>query len=534
MKRFFSLRPPIGATLGLTLGLALTTAPVSSETITVNNTSDPATGVAANCTAASCSLRDAITRAINGNNDVIVFDLPDNSTITLDKTLTVDKNLLTIDGANSANLAISGNNAVRVFRVAPNVEVTFKNFAIKNGFADPSLTIAPLVPQDSCVAESAQSIRVNGKNVVSYVPKGSWFSTNTGVVIVNVESADAATPSFIDIPTAEAVNSCASNSVTGRTVCTTNSDTVYIFEGTTLSNTLTSAATGADNAVTMDARNNRALLSLSPLGGNSHGFQFLDLDTDTLLPPFVAGTFSKGALLDPIHNFILRTYQAGSDAHYQLIDVANPLSPRIFERNTGAPTPLMLGAGADCQTGIALATMWYANPEDTVYIADLTQSLFTPGNPGSWTGPAQSQILTESRVLDGPSGTSAITVAQGTHQGVLSRYESAAITAIQLPSVSGPGTGTPAIADWVMCSISGTPFPNGSTPSTVNTYKSPTTGDAMATFVNANATVMAVVDLTLMLNPAIVPRTSGPGLGHACASGVLPPSVVRFIPMGAL
>ena len=37
---------------------------------------------------------------------------------------------------------------------------------------------------------------------------------------------------------------------------------------------------------------------------------------------------------------------------------------------------------------------------------------------------------------------------------------------------------------------------------------------------------LAVVDLTKVLNPAIVPRTVA---GHGCASGTLPASVVSFV-----
>jgi len=43
---------------------------------------------------------------------------------------------------------------------------------------------------------------------------------------------------------------------------------------------------------------------------------------------------------------------------------------------------------------------------------------------------------------------------------------------------------------------------------------------------NGGATKLAVVDLTQMLNPTIVPRTLG---GHGCAAGTLPATVVSFI-----
>jgi hypothetical protein len=101
-----------------------------------------------------------------------------------------------------------------------------------------------------------------------------------------------------------------------------------------------------------------------------------------------------------------------------------------------------------------------------------------------------------------------------------------AITAIKLPTTSG--SGTPAITDWVTCSIGGG-FSDGLDPHTLTAYQSPNSGDAIALLVNGGATTVVRVDLTNMLNPAIVPRTSGPGLGHACATSPLPATVTTFI-----
>lgn len=114
-------------------------------------------------------------------------------------------------------------------------------------------------------------------------------------------------------------------------------------------------------------------------------------------------------------------------------------------------------------------------------------------------------------------------MAQGTHTGVVTgEFGGSALTAIALPVSSG--TGTPAIGDWVTCSISG--FNTGDDPHTVTAYKSPNTGDAVAVLANAGATSLAVVDLTQMLNPTIVPRDVA---GHACSAATLPASVVTSI-----
>ena len=125
------------------------------------------------------------------------------------------------------------------------------------------------------------------------------------------------------------------------------------------------------------------------------------------------------------------------------------------------------------------------------------------------------------------AGASGIAVAQGTHIGIVSgEFGGNVITAIKLPATSG--SGTPAIVDWVTCSI--TEFRDGLDPHTATAYQSPNgVKDAIAVLANDNALELAIVDLTKMLDPAIVPRTSGAGLGHACVSGDLPDAVVSFV-----
>ncbi len=121
-------------------------------------------------------------------------------------------------------------------------------------------------------------------------------------------------------------------------------------------------------------------------------------------------------------------------------------------------------------------------------------------------------------------GASGIAVAQGTHTGIITGESGgAAITAMALPTTSG--SGIPALSDWVTCNIPGS-FSTGFDPHAVTAYQSPNGGHAIGLVANAGATTLAVVDLTMMLNPTIVPRTGG---GHACASGTLPATVVSTI-----
>jgi hypothetical protein len=288
----------------------------------------------------------------------------------------------------------------------------------------------------------------------------------------------------------------------------------------------------------MDAVHNKAVigLSLPPVGTSgigTPGFQFLNLGPP---PPFEAaftspsGMISEDPIIDPVRNLVL---SASENNKYEIVNVATSTSPAFFE-NTISGLPLIPNttftteldaSGEDYTTGIALAPAEFSSPS-SVFIADLTQAAFTAGSPGSWAAPSQVQTLSESSLSAGASG---IAVAQGTHTGVVTgEFGGNNLTAIALPATSG--SGTPAISDWVTCNIGGTPtFSNGNDPHTVNAYTSPNGGHAIAVLANGSATTLAVVDLTKMLDPTIVARTTGTGNGHGCASGTLPATVVSFI-----
>ena len=178
---------------------------------------------------------------------------------------------------------------------------------------------------------------------------------------------------------------------------------------------------------------------------------------------------------------------------------------------------------------IALASI---ESQNSIYLTDLTQAKFTPGSPaGTWTAPEQVQKLEETTL---EAGTTGIAVAQGTHTGTATgEFGGNEITALALPETSG--SGTPALKDYVACSLGSNWF-EGFDPHTVTAYQSPNGGDAIALFANGKenatppfeegATEVAKVDLTKMLNPSIVKRTAG---GHACEAGTLPAAVVSFI-----
>jgi hypothetical protein len=384
-------------------------------------------------------------------------------------------------------------------------------------------------PPGSCQPSSSLSVLVSGSNVVAYVPKGSWSVPVSGVSAVNVEGSSVTnTP----IPTGtDVINSAASNPITGQTVATANNNHVYVLKGTGLDpsvspNPLTDAGTGeiffsggvaTTTGVTMDAIHNRAVLGLSVAG--SPGFQFLDLGSSTFEPPFASpsGKISEDPLLDPIRNLLLSATEANN---YEIVNVASSTSPQFFENGSIASGGELDSAGEDCATGIALAPAEFSSPSN-VFIADLTQATFTAGSPaGTWTAPSQVQTLSESTLSAGASG---ISVAQGTHTGLVTgEFGGESLTAIKLPTTSG--SGTPAISDWVTCSIGS--FSNGFDPHTVTAYQSPSGGDAIGLLANGGASELARVDLTKMLDPTTVPRTAG---GHGCASGTLPAAAVSLI-----
>ena len=399
-----------------------------------------------------------------------------------------------------------------------------------------SVTVTPPVPPGSCEGSGSISTLVSGANVISYVPKGNWGSSATGIDAVNVEGTSITNTT---IPTGtDVINSCASNSATGQTVCTANNNDVYVLKGTGLDpsvspNPLTDSGTGTigfsggsatTTGVSMDGTDNKALIALS-IGGTG-GFQFLDLATDTFEPAFTtmdsAGQISEDPLIDPVHHLIL---SAAEDNNYELANVSTSTSPQFFEHSVPTINGSLDSSAEDCSTGIILAPSEGSSPTQ-VEIADITppHAVFTSGTPGSWTAPEQVQTLTGSFLSAGGSGSA---VAQGTHTGVIAgEFGGDALTALALPTTSGTGA-TPAIGNWSTCETgpdpSGNPFSMGFDPHTLAAYQSPNGGDAIALMVNDGATEMVRVDLTSMLGL--------PATGNVCNSTTLPSSAETFIPL---
>jgi hypothetical protein len=389
------------------------------------------------------------------------------------------------------------------------------------------------------------------KTVVAYVPHGNVGSFGTGVGAVNIEGSSIVNTA---IPTADVINSCASNSVTGQTVCTANNNMVYIFKGTALDpgvsgpNPLASGGSGTTGfsggsctncGVAMDAVHNKAVIVLAV--SFRGGFQFLNLGSSpSFESPFASksptGEISEGSLIDPTRNTLGLNSVTGNPLgalllspnesnNYEIVDVTTSTSPALFEQSippsqTGAKAE---SAGEDCQTGIILAPYEFTNPSE-VFVADLNSSVFTPGSPGSWTGLSADNTLTGSSLSFGACGVS---VAQGTHTAILSgEFGGNKVTAIAMP----PTPGVVILPAWITCAIPADPtgagWSTGHDPHTVIAYMSPNDGHAYALVVNDGPTFLARIDLTMML----ALTESSPG-SHVCASVTIPAGLVTFIPV---
>lgn len=118
--------------LSLVLSLLCLAAPLQAATITVTSTANGG----GSCPGTNCTLRDAIAAAnATVASDTIVFAANVTGTITLLTGELSIKQPLTINGPGANVLAISGNNASRVFNVEFGVATTITGLTITQGFA---------------------------------------------------------------------------------------------------------------------------------------------------------------------------------------------------------------------------------------------------------------------------------------------------------------------------------------------------------------------------------------------------------------
>ncbi|MGH3053834.1 MAG: hypothetical protein ACRDL7_02525 [Gaiellaceae bacterium] len=353
----------------------------------------------------------------------------------------------------------------------------------------------------------------------------SWSETATGIIVVQLEPPGGS-PTVV--PTTLPVNSCSSNSASGFTVCTGNTNDVYVLQGTTLLTTLTAGATGIQNfsggscttcGVAIDASSGLAWIAE---GTSATTGQLQSLKPAPPPSSSVFGTpldlfgqqTSEDVSIDPVRHLILSALENGQ---FQVIDTTNNA---VF--NATAPfvdaatnTPLELDSTAeDCSTGIAVAPAEFSGPPSpippSILLADLSQATYTPGSPGTWSAPTNVQSFPDfSNML--AAGPSAIAVAPGSHlAGVTDEFGGAAFGVVQLPATSG--VGTPSAPDYVAANMpddpGGVPWSLGLDPHPMTAYTSPNTGRAILVVSNVSRSYLALVDMQGLLGAPRTPMTN--------------------------
>ena len=355
----------------------------------------------------------------------------------------------------------------------------------------------------SCLPSSSLGVSVptSAGTVTAYVPNGCWDCGGTGLQSVVIEPTPALPTS---ISTANTVNSCSATAT--EAVCVANNTDIYLISvsGNTLT-TLTSGSTGfvgfsggsCENCgVSINPLSNTAYINMGFSGAPSgSGIQSLNLSTNAFGTPVPATNIvSEDISIDPTDALVLSPGEGGS---YDLYQIGSGGSLTEFSNFVGGA---MDSAAEDCSTHIGLASIEFSN---SFFIVDLTQAKFTPGSPGTWTAPSQTQTMTSSYGFT--AGTDGISVAPGTsHLAVITgEFGGNTFAVLQLPSTSG--SGTPAIADYAVAQIPsltacGGAFNSGKDPHTVTAYTSPNDGKAYALFADSPPPSCVVkIDLAAVL-----------------------------------
>jgi hypothetical protein len=306
------------------------------------------------------------------------------------------------------------------------------------------------------------------------------------------------------------VNSCSSNGATGLTVCTGNSNEVYVLSGTTLLTTLTAAATGLQNfsggscmtcGVATDASTGLAWLAEGTVALSGQ-LQSLNPVTSVFGAPLdlFGQMTSEDVSIDPVRHLILSALENGN---FQIIDT---LTNTVFN-SANSFAPLELDSTAeDCATGIAVAPGEFSS---SIVLADLSQATYTPGAPGTWSAPTMVQDFPDFLSFTF-AGISGIAVAPGSHlAGVTDEFGGPAFGVVQLPATGG--VGTPSAVDYVAASMphdpAGALWDMGLDPHTMTAYTNPNTGKAILAISNFTRTYLALVDMQALLGASRTPGT---------------------------
>ncbi len=369
-------------------------------------------------------------------------------------------------------------------------------------------TCVPPPVANACLPTAMLSVLVQPPNVTAYVPLGSWSESRSGVAVVPLEPT-VGSPTVI--PTGGPVNSCASNGTTGTTICTGNSNDVYVINGTTLSSTLTAGGTapqsfsggtcytcGVAIDPTLGAGGAAVIMAGASVGGPG-ALQFLDINSGSFgtLKGLGAPT-SEDISVDPVQHLVL---SANESDQFQIF---NEQTGQLFNSTNGPFGGDLDSTAEDCSTGIALAPAEFAT---SVTLWDLKQAVFTAGSPGTWSAPFKVQNFSDFSTFS--AGTSGSAVAPESHLALIAgEFGGTAFGVIQLPFTSG--SGTPAAVDVAGANLPNTPdgqvWAMGRDPHTVTAYVSPSTGRALGLMSNVQRTYLALIDLQALIG---APRTVG-------------------------
>jgi hypothetical protein len=377
----------------------------------------------------------------------------------------------------------------------------------------------------SCTPSGSLAALLQKPNVTAYVPNGAWALGYTGIQVVPIEPPGGTPASIV---TTNPVNSCASNSISGQTVCVANNTDVYLLSQTSTSGpdtTLTSGASATTGftggickncGVAINGVGNLAVITMG-LNPSSSGIQFLDLANNMFSTPLAAANHvSEGVQWDPSRNLILSPNENGV---YDLFDTSSPNAVPEYTNSVGSlsgGTTDLDSAAEDCTTGIALAANEF---QASLYIANLAQATYVPGPPGTWTAPQQFRSFPEFNFVQnggtvvGPTG---IAVAPGSHYAVVAgEFGGNRMGVVQLPP--NPVTGVPNVLDYVAASLPNTPdtrvWTHGLDPHTVTAYVSPNDLKAYALLADlppgSPPTYLAVVDMAALLAATRITTTTG-------------------------
>jgi hypothetical protein len=379
----------------------------------------------------------------------------------------------------------------------------------------------------SCLPASSLSVLIQGSNVTAYVPLASWSEATTGVHVVPLEPAAVPTT----VATTGPVNSCSSNNFTGTTVCTGNSNDVYVINGTTLSSTATAGATGRQGfsggncftcgvafevdpvpphiakawiaeGVAPDLVSGGALQSFDPTGptfATPIGLFGLNTSEDVSIDP------GRKLILSANESNVWQIVNTGSGIVYNSTPFVPPPPPPF------TPAGELDSTAEDCLTGVALAPFEFTQAIAFVNLQGATFTGGTPGvAPGTWTSPSFVQDFTPD-FANLQFGTNGAAVAPGSHLAVVTgEFGSAGIGVLQLPTTIAPAA-TPSAVDWVSANVpndpSATPWAMGRDPHTVTAYVSPNGGKAYAVISNQARTFLVKVDMAMLLAAPRLPGT---------------------------